>query len=113
MKLQIIEANARRNGNIIINGWKLEGFENLEIVGSEKQLSWCEEILAGAIGEAVESVGKKLGLVQNSCTTEDNWAELEPKVEDFVAQVSAKLKGANAKAIIDGRGSLKAIMANL
>lgn len=113
MEIKVHEANERKNGNIIINGWVLHGFDDLRMQGTEKQLEYAKDLLARGLGEMLEQVGGALGLIVSGRTNEENLDKLMIKLAESgaIKKLESKLLGQHASLVIDAGGSVKAIMA--
>lgn len=114
MQVTITELNARRNGEVIINGYNVD-LQNITLTGSDKQVAWAAEILTKETRMLVETFiaakAKRAGHAATILTEAeaDQWiGEINATLG---AQATPKLQGANAGKIIEARnGGLPAIL---
>lgn len=114
MKATINESNARRNGEVLVNGYTVD-LEGLSFVGSEKQIAWATSIIETETRVLVETYvaakARKAGHAANILSTDEAGAWMAEINATLAAQVAPKLAGAPAHKIIDARnGGLPAIL---
>jgi len=114
MQVTIAELNARRNGEVIINGYNVD-LQDITLIGSDKQVAWATEILFKETRILVETFvaakAKRAGH-DAAILTEveaDQW--LNEINATLASQAAPKLQGASAGKIIEARnGGLPAIL---
>lgn len=114
MKVTIIELNDRRNGEVLINGYAID-LEGLQLVGSEKQVTWATSIIEQETRILVEAFigakSKRAAHAANLLTEAEADAWVAEINNTLAAQVTPKLAGADAHTIIEARnGGLPAII---
>ncbi len=104
MKVSIIEQNQRRDGLVIVNGYKVD-LEDLQFSGSENQGTLAKEIIETEVRVMVESFvaakSKRAGHDSSLLTEEEAKSWLAEVNSTLATQVVPKLQRAPAGKIIE------------